>query len=218
MFSNPILLNRLDHWNRRLPPRRIEPNWTRVIPLLGDRGRRARKKDKHRKGRERRDPFHENQSVLVTLFGSAARPDHSLADFIGLGQRTLDTRPARLARAALASVRWPRRRRIVLEGNNAVARASTPPDSEPEDLTWEVSRAAATTWPPSGADRLPWTLPSSHRSLSHRLQHDERHDRGDNVENGGDHENRRPAAGPGRQHVAQRNQSAAVPFAVYKMP
>src|SRR5262249_14871158 len=56
--------NRLDRWNRRLPPRRIEPNWTRVIPPLGGRGRRARKKDKHCKGGECRDPLHENQSVL----------------------------------------------------------------------------------------------------------------------------------------------------------
>src|SRR5262249_59818549 len=83
LFSNPILLNRFDHWNRRLLPRRIEPNWTRVIPLLGDRGRRTRKKDKHRKG----DPFHEDQSALVAVSGSAARPDHSLADFIGLGPK-----------------------------------------------------------------------------------------------------------------------------------
>jgi hypothetical protein len=64
LFSNPILLNRLDHWHRRLLPRRIEPNWTRVIPLLDDRGRRTRKKDKNRKGSECRDPFHEAQSIL----------------------------------------------------------------------------------------------------------------------------------------------------------
>src|SRR5262249_16598276 len=60
------------------------------------------------------------------------------------------------AQAALTSVSLPpvacahssatqRRGRIVL--SNAVA--STPIDSAPEHLIWEVSRVAATAWPPS---------------------------------------------------------------------
>jgi hypothetical protein len=81
---NRVLLYRLDHWNWRLPPRRVEENWTRAVVRLGDRGRRAGKKGKHRKGRECRVPFHENQSVLLTFLGSAELPDHVLADFIGL--------------------------------------------------------------------------------------------------------------------------------------
>jgi hypothetical protein len=59
---------RLDHWNWRLPPRRIEENRTRAVALLGDRGRRAGKKGKYRKGRECRAPFHENQSVFSNRF------------------------------------------------------------------------------------------------------------------------------------------------------
>jgi hypothetical protein len=81
---NRVPLYRLDHWNWRLPPRRVEENWTRAVVRLGDRGRRAGKKGKHRKGRECRVPFHENQSVLLTFLGSAELPDHVLADFIGL--------------------------------------------------------------------------------------------------------------------------------------
>jgi hypothetical protein len=36
LFSNPILLKRLDYWNRRLLLVG-GTNWTRVIPLRGDR-------------------------------------------------------------------------------------------------------------------------------------------------------------------------------------
>src|SRR6516164_9510005 len=46
----------------KLPREGVEENWTRAVVWLGDRGRRAAKKGKHRKGRECRVPFHENQS------------------------------------------------------------------------------------------------------------------------------------------------------------
>ena len=62
----------------------MEENWTRAVALLGGRGRRAGKKGRHRKGRQCRIPFHENQSVLLTFSGRAGLPDYFLADFIGL--------------------------------------------------------------------------------------------------------------------------------------
>jgi hypothetical protein len=83
---NPVFLCRLDQWNWRLPPRRIEENWTRTVALLGDRGRRAGKKGRHRKGRECRVPFHENQSVLLT-FWIAQNYRTSLSRFYRLGRR-----------------------------------------------------------------------------------------------------------------------------------
>src|SRR5262249_25392032 len=78
---NSVLLHRLDHWNWRLTPRHIEENWTHVV-LLGDRGRRARKKGRHRKGRECRVPFHESRSIWKPLYVQQDLPNHFLADFM----------------------------------------------------------------------------------------------------------------------------------------
>src|SRR6516164_9698863 len=61
---NPVLLYRLDHWNWRLPARRVEENWTRAVVRLGDRGRQVGKKGTHRKGRQCRVPFHERTNPL----------------------------------------------------------------------------------------------------------------------------------------------------------
>jgi hypothetical protein len=82
--QNPVLLYRLDQWNWRLPSRRVEENRTRAVALLGDRGRRAGKKGKRRKGHESRVPFHETNPFLVTALSTAGRPNHFLGDCIGL--------------------------------------------------------------------------------------------------------------------------------------
>jgi hypothetical protein len=83
---NPVLLYRFDYWNWRLPLRRMQENRSRAVALLGDRGRRARKKDNTAKALNvairftRTNPF-------VTALGTAGQPKHSLADFIGLCTR-----------------------------------------------------------------------------------------------------------------------------------
>src|SRR5262245_35471559 len=65
----------------------MQENRSRAVSLLGERGRRTRKKDKHRKGPECRDPLHENQSVC-NRFGYSRTTEPFLSRFYRLGALT----------------------------------------------------------------------------------------------------------------------------------